>query len=262
MAEDRHKGVLAGYKKLGPTSRFVFLLSIASAVFTVVGFVLGLIFSEYYYIRSQRASMHFANVTMARPTPSVRKFPVIIEDGTNTQTMPTPGRYAPAFSQTPFSFFITADGTINLRGEIRDAEGTIVAEAIGDSIRVIQANKFDVNSDSKAIEVVDVNQRPVFQLTVIPYEDFAAERVRRRAARETKYGATSGPQEESLKEKTTEEVIRLSYVTQRGETWLVSSRHGSEMVNVLDEYEWSKIPRLFCYPGYSHPGKRVNRVEE
>jgi hypothetical protein len=62
---------------------------------------------------------------------------------------------------------------------------------------------------------------------------------------------------EELKEKGVKEVIRLSYITQQGETWLISSPHGSEMVEVLEEYDWSKIPRLFCYPGHLHPGKRV-----
>jgi len=65
-----------------------------------------------------------------------------------------------------------------------------------------------------------------------------------------------------LKEKKIDEVIRLSYITQQGETWLVSSPHGSEMVKALEEYDWSKIPRLFCYPGYLYPGKRIDQKEE
>jgi hypothetical protein len=200
---------------------------------------------------------------------------VVIEDGTNTQTMPTPGRYVQAFSRTPFSFFIAPDGAIKLHGEIRDAEGTIVAEATGDSIRVLQANRYDVNSDSRAIEVVDSSQRPLFQLTVIPYETFAEQRAQLRSQFEetlrqrieaagipdaNKLLGNVGQQTmEKAKEKRPSEVIRLSYVAQQGETWLISSPYGSEMVKTLDEYEWSKIPRLFCYPGYLYPGKRVGQ---
>ena len=142
MTADRRKGIFAGYRKLGPTGRFIFVLSVASAVFTAVGFLLGFLSSEYYYVRSQKASRHLANVTTSRPTPFVRRFPVVIEDGTNTQVMPGPGRYAPAFSRTPFSFFVAPDGTINLHGEIRDAEGIIVVEATGDSVHAIRADRY------------------------------------------------------------------------------------------------------------------------
>jgi hypothetical protein len=284
MTTDKRKGILAGYRKLGPTGRFVFWLSIASVLFTIVGFVLGVVSSEYYYIRSQRASRHLANVTMSRPVPFVRRFPVIVEDGTNSQTMPTPGRYSAAFSRTPFSFFITPDGTINLHGEIRDAEGNIVVEAVGDSVRVLQASRYDVNSDSKAIEVVDANQRPLFQLIVVPYEVFVKEQAQLHARLgETLRQRLQGtgipdvgkllanteeqlPGEGKGKGKGPDEVIRLCYVAQQGETWLISSPQGSEMVKAMNEHEWSKLPRLFCYPGYLYPGKRVvgiqGRVED
>ena len=111
MTEDKRTGIVAGYKKLGPTGRFVFQLSIVSLVFTVVGFFIGLLSSEYYYTRSEKASRHLANVTMSRPVPFVYKFPVIIDDGGNIQIMPRPGRYVAGFSRTPFSFYITPDGT-------------------------------------------------------------------------------------------------------------------------------------------------------
>jgi len=200
---------------------------------------------------------------------------VLIEDGTNVQEMRTPGRYVQAFSRTPFSFFITSDGTIKLHGEIRDAKGTIVVEAIGDSIRVLQANRCDVNSDSRAIEVVDSGQRPLFQLTVVPYDTFAEQRAQLRSQfKETlrqRIEAAGIPDAnkllESVGQRTTEEtrekrpdeIIRLAYVAQQGETWLISSSYGNEMVKTPDEYDWSRIPRLFCYPGYLHPGKRVGQ---
>ncbi len=235
MTKDKRIGLVADYNKLGLTGRIQKV--IAPVVFTIIGFLLGLLSSEYYYNRSQRASRYLANVTMSRPVPFVRKFPVILDDGTNKQEITAPGRYDAMISRSPFSFYITPDGSINLYGEIRDVKetGTIVVEATGDSIRVVQVNEFDINSDSKAIEVVDSNQRPLFQLMVIPYE---------------------------AKEKKTEEVIQLSYVTQQGETWLVSSRHGNEIVKSLEDYDWSKIPRLFCYPGYLYPGKRIDQKED
>ena len=136
---------------------------------------------------------------------------MIIDDGTNLQEMPHPGRYAAMSSRSPFSFFITQDGSINLRGEIRNSKGCIIAEATGDSIRVIQAKEFDINSDTKAIEVVGSNQRPLFQLTVIPYEDYIAEKEQRRSVLETKYAISKSPQVEILNKKKIDEVIRLYY---------------------------------------------------
>jgi hypothetical protein len=189
--------------------------------------------------------------------------------------MLTPGRYAQAFSRTPFSFFVAPDGTIKLHGEIRDAEGTIVVEAIGDSIRVLQANRYDLNSDSRAIEVVDSSQRPLFQLIVVPYETFLEQRAQLRSQFEetlrqrieaagipdaNKFlGNLGQPTKERTKVNAPSDVIRLSYVAQQGETWLISSSCGTEMVKTLDEFEWSRIPRLFCYPGYLYPGKRVSQ---
>ena len=246
MTEDKRKGVVAGYKKLGPTSRILFWIAIVSVPLTVFGYFLGLHSSEYYYARSQRDARHLANITMPRPVPFVRKFPVIIEDGGNTQEMRTPGRYSPLISRCPFSFFITQDGSINLRGVIRDAEGNIVAEGIGNSIRAIQPNKYDINSDSKAIEVVDITKQPVFQLMIIPFEDFIKEMDQRRST-------------EELKKIEVDEVIRLSYITQQGEIWLIASTHGVRSFKSLGENERSLIPRLFCYPAYSYPGKRVDQ---
>jgi hypothetical protein len=242
LTEDKRKGVVAGYKKLGSTSRILFWIAIVSVPLTVFGYFLGLLSSEYYYARSQRDARHLANITMSRPVPFVRKFPVIIEDGGNIQEMRTPGRYSPLISRCPFSFFITQDGSINLRGVIRDAEGNIVAEGIGNSIRAIQPNKYDINSEEKAIEVVDTNQQPVFQLMVIPYEDFITEKAQL---------------EEEFKGKKIEEIIRLFYITKQGETWWISSPDESISVKSLEEDECSLIPRMFCYPGHSHPGKRV-----
>jgi len=239
LTKDKRKGFCAGYKKLGPTSRILFWIAIASIAFSVLAHPLGWLF----YARSQRAARHLANITRSRPVPFVRKFPVIIEDGSNTQEMRIPGRYSPAISRCPFSFFITEDGSINLRGAIYDAEGNIVVEGTGDSIRAIQSTKCDINSDAKAIEVVDINLRPVFQLMVVPYEDFITEKAQRHV--------------EEFKRKKIEEVIRLSYITKQGETWSISSPDESISVKSLEENECSLIPRLFCYPGYSHPGKRV-----
>lgn len=274
MTEDKRKGVVAGYKKLGPTSRFIFRITIASMVFTVFGYLLGLLSSEYYYARSQRDAGHLANITRSRPVPFVRKFPVIIEDGGNTQEMRTPGRYSPLISRCPFSFFITEDGSINLHGAIYDAEGNIVTEGIGNSIRVIQPNKYDINSDAKAIEVVDINLRPVFQLVVVSYEDFITEKAQRQ--RRSKLSGVLRQQMEALgidvntvlpkneqhiveafERKKIEEVIQLYYINKQGETWWMSSPNGSTSAKSLEEDECSLFPRLFCYPGYSHPGKRV-----
>lgn len=275
MTEDKRKGILAGYKKLGPASRILFWFTIVSVPATVFGFILGLCSSEYYYNRSQRYARHLANITMSRPVPFVRKFPVIIEDGGNTQKMPRPGRYAPAFSRCPFNFFIKPDGSIYLRGEIRDAKGTIVIEGTGDSIRVVQADGYDINSDTKAIEVVDINQRPIFQLLVITLEEIIEEDPQRSSEFDKiklrimeKHGildansflAKSVQQyKEYIKEQKVKEIIRMFYITQQGETWLVSSPYGIMMVENLEEDECTLLPRLFCYPGFSNPGKRVDK---
>lgn len=244
-------------------------------VIAVLTFILGILVTYAFSALSERTSRHRANVALSRPVPFVRKFPVMIDDGTNVQIMPKPGRYVAGSSRSPFSFFITSDGSVNLRGDIRDAEGHIVAEATGDSIRVTKPDGFDINSDSKAIEVVDSGRRPRFQLIIVPYETFAAERAQRDSKlKETALAAMANrgipgadrlladldkKRTEELKKMNIDEVIRLSYITHHGETWTISSCHGNEWVKVLNDYDWSKIPRLFCYPGYSHPGERTSQ---
>ena len=133
LTKDNRKGVLVGYKRLGPVSRFLFWIAVASVAFSVLAHPLGWLF----YACSQRAARHLANITRSRPIPFVWKFPVVIEDGSNMQEISAPRRYHSAFG-CPFSFFISQDGNINLRGVIRDAEGNIVIEGTGDSIRAIQ----------------------------------------------------------------------------------------------------------------------------
>ena len=215
----------------------------------IASFLLGLFFAEYLHIRSQRASEQLAHVLMSRPVPFVTELPVIIIDGTNTQVFTSPRRSSPFTSRTPFRYLITQDLDINLRGEIRNSKGSIIAEAIGDSIRVIQAKGFDINSDTKAIEVVDSNQRPLLQLTVISVEDYVAENAMARSEQMERF-------------KEIDEVVRLYYITWDGEIWVFSSPHGIKWIKAPDEDDWSMIPRLFCYPGYLYPGKRIDQKGE
>lgn len=222
---------------------------------TLVAFILGVVITYLAFTCSERASRHRANAALSRPVPFVRKFPVVIDDGGNIQTIGAPGRYRAITSRNPFSFFITPDGTVKLRGEIRDVQGHIIAEATGDAIRVTQPTGYDINSDSKAIEVVDSSKRPRLQLVVVPFEDFVAEQAQqkseeRRALPEQLQGMgmplvdsivddKKQKRIEELKRKNIDEVIRLSYITYHGATWTVSSCHGTEWVKVLDEYAWS-----------------------
>ena len=274
MTEDKRKGVRAGYEKLGPTARFMVQMTVAGVIFTIFGYLLGFLSSECYYARSQRAARHLSNITRSRPIPFVWKFPVVIEDGSNMQEISAPGRYHSAFG-CPFSFFISQDGNINLRGVIRDAEGNIVIEGTGDSIRAIQTTSYDINSDDKAIEVVDADQRPVFQLTVISREDFIEERAQRRSKSNKliyqKIAEAAGIDAnmvletiESQSDKVImgeeiEEIIQISYIAKRGDKWRVHSPFGIIPVKSLEEGKrlLNTITRLFCYPGYAHPGKRV-----
>jgi len=296
LTKDRRKGLRAAYKKSGPFNRFVFWGTIVAIVIAVVALILTLLFGVYIYALTKRDAIHLTNITRTRPVPFVRKFPVIIEDGGNTQVLPKPQRYSPIYSLCPFIYHIKPDGSINLRGEIRDEKGVIVTEATGDSIRVVQAKRYDINSDSKAIEVVDINKQPVFQLMVIPFENFIREMEQRRSMRDkemrqqkttknlimllekAKQQMTEEHRKkeidetiervkqtnkfddiENLKKMKIDEVIRLSYINQRDEIWLIASTHGIRSFKSLGENERSLIPRLFCYPGYSYPGKRVDQ---
>ncbi len=246
--------------------------SIFSVALAVIFYFLGVFSSEYYYARSQRTARHLANITRSRPIPFVWKFPVVIEDGSNMQEISAPRRYHSAFG-CPFSFFISQDGNINLRGVIRDAEGNIVIEGTGDSIRVIQTTNYDINSDDKAIEVVDAHQRPVFQLMVISREEFIAERAQRRSKFKLIYQkieaagidanmileTIESQSDKALMGEEIKEIIRLLYIAKHGDIWRVHSSFGIIPVKSLEEAKrlLITITRLFCYPGYSHPGKRV-----
>ena len=101
---------------------------------------------------------------------------------------------------------------------------------------------YDYTRKVETLEIVDCNGNPVFQLSVIPYEQW--------------------------KEQTTRvndvfsvarEVIQFYYICGEGETWWCVTPKGSQRVdNRASMVEWQrKIPRLFQYPGHQCPGIRL-----
>jgi hypothetical protein len=169
-------------------------------------------------------------------------------------------------------------------GEIRDRSGCVVVQAGGDTTTVLPRSGYDVNSDLKAIEVVDEEQKPVFQLSIMPYEAF---QVQLTQARQKGDGpgivnpnqtsrAPLGAQGEQMPAKPTEaerspakqpkEVMQLFYVaTDKGSLWIVTPQgttnsRDSDAKDV--EQSRQSIRRIFHYPAHKYPGKRSEAARD
>jgi hypothetical protein len=251
---------------------------------TIVGIVLCLVFSLVFFMLGEASGARHANLERPRAVPLLGEFPILVADGSNTTMISKPGRYASPWSWSPFSYRIEPDCRIRMYGEIRDRSGCVVVQADGDTTRVVQRNGYDVNSDLKAIEVVDEEQEPVFQLSVMPYEVFQAQltQARQKGAGKSIVNSSEtsraplGAQGEQMAAKPAEdkgspakqpkEVMQLSYVvTDKGSLSIVTPR-GTTSSRDLDtkdvEQSRQSVHRIFYYPAHKYPGKRAEATRE
>jgi len=266
---------------------------IPNVVTMIVGVLLGLLISVAMNGISQFADRGSVNLERGRTIPMIRRFPVILSTSGMREVVAGPGYHPPRVKGCPFSVMIEPDRTIRMYGEIRDRSGIIAVQADGDLVRALPGGGYDINSDHKAIEVVDEKKMSVFQLRMRARAEWdesfseTLDRVPREVigARTRDKGwemlssllqettpmrpqADQGPvarewaqmlerQEALLKQA--QEVFELNYVTAKDGTWFVATPHLSKECQDLKEVESlrANIERIFEYPGHKYPGKRV-----
>ena len=139
----------------------------------VLSFILGVIcaiaIDSYSLSKSKKSQLSLRHVSRPRSVPAIGGFPVVIDDGIIV-IVNKPGFVTHKVEEGPFDYRIAGDGAIKIYGEIKRADGTQIIEATGANIRILPSTGFDINSDSKACEIVDSNMSPIYQLSVVPYE--------------------------------------------------------------------------------------------
>jgi hypothetical protein len=252
----------------------------------VVGFLLGIGSNAFFSHRDQISAAHQGEVDRPREVPLIHKFPILVFEGGNATIISQPGYCHESFSWSPFSYGIAADLKIDMRGVIQDDSGCVVVEAAGCKVKARQGSRYDINSDNNAIEIVDSEQKPVFQLRIVPSEEFLSQLARSLSeGREelvrdfrTQYAGfveacpellrdfervlAQPPAFESvIKEKEVHEVLQLCYVTRvQGHVCIITGQRPAFFPD--SDYEHIQqcrngIHRLFEYPAYKYPGKRV-----
>jgi hypothetical protein len=259
----------------------------------VVGGVIGLVLGYSFFHQSEVSQQYSANLQRGRTPPLIARFPVILANGSNYTIVTEPGHRSPGPTSCPFSLMFEPDHTIRIYGEIRDRSGIVAVAGEGEIVRAMPGCAYDINSDQKAIEVVDDRQRPVFQLRIISYTEWQelVAKAKEYAAKIEQEHSQRGLDESTeiaslvpnrhlspstadlpdlppelvqiLKSKESllkqvEEAIQLNYVSNEGEHWYVVTPAGSMLCQDSEEFDSLRLnmERIFVYPGHKHPGKR------
>jgi hypothetical protein len=233
------------------------------------------------YCFSQKAfesELSLRYISRPRNIPAVGGLPVVIQDGINV-IINKSGFVTHKMADGPFDYRINEDGAIKIYGEIRRADGTVIVEATGDNISVLPNTGLDINSDSKACEIVDSDNNLIYQISVVSIDQWkkdtgeAALRIRSnldfdqynptaRAFIETQLQNSTKTRQDDLNAMLSQanKVIEMNYIHRTGDSWWCVTPEGSQLVDNLESMkEWQgRIPRLFKYPGKEYPGVRFN----
>lgn len=247
----------------------------------ILSIVISILITSYFSRKSFESELSLRHISRPRIIPTIGGFPVVIDDGINV-IINKPGFVTHKMEEGPFDYRINQDGAIKIYGEIKRTDGTLIVEATGDHIRILPNTGLDINSDSRACEIVDSEKNPIYQISVVPFDqwkrrtDEAALRIRNsldldkynpiaRAIIETQI------QEQNNRTKAkwddldallsqANEVVEMHYIHRTGDNWWCVTPEGSQLVDNRESMkEWQgKIPRLFKYPGKKYPGVRLN----
>lgn len=215
----------------------------------------------HYTRKSLNSEFITKHITRPRNVPTIRGFPVVIADSANIivkkpRLVPSKGGIG------PFDYRIDEDGVIRIYGEIRRADGTIVVEASGNHIMAIPGSGYDINNDSEACEIVDSHGRPIYQISIVPVEQWR-ERVaesKSRIMQKLNIPIEANRNHIDAMLSQANEVVQLFYIHRDGEAWWCVTPEGCQRVGDRERMkEWqSKIQPLFKYPGHKYPGTRIN----
>jgi len=234
-----------------------------------LGFILGVIITEIYAIRSENFSQRLSYQAIQRTVPKIHLTPVIVRIGSVIHLVP-PGDRMSISNRSPYQIEIANDGKLLLHAEIKDASGAIVAIVKDSNIFLLKGMEYDINSDNDAIEVVDEKKQPIFQITRIVNDDVKpiAQEVRDNLKVWEKMDRDSRatlPARNLLKiiEKN-REVLQVFYVS-----YLFSDNNKQAGISIADHIGYSEGPLeklvdrrrnlkcMFKYPGYLFPGARL-----
>ena len=120
---------------------------------------------------SFESELSLRHISRPRMMPAVGGFPVVIADRI-TAIIHHPGFFSHNVKNSPFAYRINEDGAIKIYGEIRHTDGTVVVVATGDRLSLLPNTGLDINSDSRACEIVDSQKNPIYRISVIPFEQW------------------------------------------------------------------------------------------
>ena len=107
------------------------------------------------------------NAYAQRQLPKVTNVPAAFYFGDNYARSIQWGQQVRPTILLPFSFGIAPDGNLLIEGEIRDREGNVIAELRNSFLYPRGASlDYDSNSDLHALELVDSEGMPIFQVVV------------------------------------------------------------------------------------------------
>ncbi len=258
----------------------------------LLGFILGCLANYIFYKKSLKDDLVNRYISQQRYVPpAINGFPVIIADGTNINVARQPGSLSSFVSWSPFKFRVDNEGIIEIYGEIRSPDNTLVVTVHKEEINITPGTGIDINGDSKGYEIVDSDGSPVFQLSIIPYEEWKEQQKKRTQNLQNEideiilssYGNIEPEHrifiekqileikermQKDMERKQTErdnlflgakEVVVFYYVHYEGNSWWCVTPSGSvRVLNHESMLKWQrKIPQLFKYPGHKYPGVRV-----
>lgn len=225
----------------------------------LLGFILGYLTNYIFYEKSLKDDLVNRHISQQRYVPpAIKGFPVIIADGTNVRVLRRPGSFSSMVKHSPFEFRVDKEGMIEIYGEIRYPDDTLVVTVRKEEFNITPGTGIDINSDSKGFEIVDSDESPVFQLSVIPYEQWKEQQKKRsqNLPNEIKERMQTERDNMFLGAK---EVVIFYYVHYEGNYWWCVTPSRSQRVDDRESMQkWQReIPRLFKYQGHKYPGVRV-----
>lgn len=273
----------------------VFISIIINVILSIIVTVL---IASHFSRESFDLELSLRHISRPRIIPAVGGFPVVIDDGIYV-LITKPGFVTHKMGSGPFEYRINEDGEIKIYGEIRHTDGTLVVEATGDRINVLPNAGLDINSDSRACEIVDSEKNPIYQISVVPFEQWnesrsqIASKIKSQIAsirnilngKKPSFLEKLNPIDRAIIENQMQErnnrmqnerdkfdalfsqankVVGLYYIHRTGDRWWCVTPEGSQGVDNRESMkEWqSKIPRLFKYPGKKYPGVRLNNQSQ
>jgi hypothetical protein len=251
----------------------------------LLGFILGYLTNYIFYKKSLKDDLVNRHISQQRYVPpAINGFPVIIADGTNIKVVTQPASFPSLVSWSPFKFRVDKEGIIEIYGEIRYPDDTLVVTVHKEEVNITPGTGIDINGDSKGFEIVDSNGSPIFQLSVILYEQWKEQQKKTSQNHPNEINEILLPRLGNLepelriaierqllenKERMqtekdnmflgAKEVVIFYYVHYEGNSWWCVTPSGSQRVcNHESMQKWQReIPRLFKYPGHKYPGVRV-----